>query len=336
METGNANLREKPAQSGGLSEPERIREIQLIQIELIRAFVKTCEEEGLTYYMLDGTMLGAVRHGGYIPWDDDADFGMPRPDYERFIVSAGTHLPPHFRVETYQNTPAHQNYNIRLTDDRFKVYVDCVREGRYEDVWIDIWPLDMMPVQSFSRKLRQFKLAFLRGMYQLAHFDGMISIHRTDRVWYKQMVIDICERVSIQKLFSPEKQWRALDRGLKAYDCKNAGYFLNLMGAYEFQEMLPTAVFGKGAFYAFEGMSLRGPQDHKAYLSQLYGDYMTPPPVSERYGHSARLIETERLGKDEDMLYIRGGGVILLYDRAEHLGYSGVNAAISSGKRMAA
>ena len=77
--------------SGG-SGRENIRRLQQVEAELIRLFVDICEKEHLRYYMLYGTMLGAVRHKGFIPWDDDVDFGMPRPDYERFLKIAHHYL----------------------------------------------------------------------------------------------------------------------------------------------------------------------------------------------------------------------------------------------------
>ena len=100
-----------------------VRELQLTELELIRRFVHICEKENLTYFMLGGTMLGAVRHNGYIPWDDDADFGMPREDYERFLQVGGNYLPEYIKIETFQADKSHREYIAQMVDITKKVLI---------------------------------------------------------------------------------------------------------------------------------------------------------------------------------------------------------------------
>lgn len=269
---------------------EKLRKLQLEELELIKTFVLICEKEHLMYYMLGGTMLGAIRHKGYIPWDDDADFGMPRPDYEHFLAVANKYLPDGFALSTIDSVPGHIYYIARLVNTKVKIKISGVAQQREDSVWIDIFPLDGFPTNGLLRKIHKAKLLLLRKMYRLSVFDREVLLKIKHRTWYNHLGVAFCRHVPIQKLFSQRWCWKALDSALKKYPYEKSKELLNLTGAYQFKELFDKQVFGEGAFYDFEGMRLKGPVEYDFYLKQLYGDYMKPPSVDERNKHQSELL----------------------------------------------
>lgn len=262
-----------------------IRSMQLAELELIRLFVNICEKEHLMYYMLGGTMLGAVRHKGYIPWDDDADFGMPREDYERFLQVGGNYLPEYIKIETFQADKFHREYAAQMVNISKKVSITKTLVTTEKNLWIDIFPLDGMPNNAVVRKLHQIRLLLLRKLFLLSEMDIFVPTKCETRSWYNRLGFFVCSHIPIQKLLSPQKRFSAIEKALRKYPYEHSEYNLNMMGAYKFKEMFHKKVFGKGTLYLFEDMKLRGPEDYDFYLSQLYGDYMTPPSNAEWEEH---------------------------------------------------
>lgn len=269
---------------------EKLRKLQLEELELIKVFVQICEKEQLRYYMLGGTMLGAIRHKGYIPWDDDADFGMPRPDYEHFLAVANKYLPDGFALSTIDSVPDHIYYIARLVNTKVKIKISGVAQKREDSVWIDIFPLDGFPTNGLLRLIHKAELLLLRKMYRLSVFDREVLLKIKHRTWYNHLGVAFCRHIPIQRLFSQRWCWKALDAALKKYPYEQSKELLNLTGAYQFKELFDKQVFGEGAFYDFEEMRLKGPVEYDFYLKQLYGDYMQPPSVDERNKHQSELL----------------------------------------------
>ena len=150
-----------------------IRKLHLVELNLLKKYVEICEKEKLTYYISAGTMLGAVRHHGYIPWDDDTDVMMPRKDYDRFLQVVEHYFlnKDGFVIETYQKTNDCSRYTSRLSDSRVKVKVSCSTLGKCENIWIDIYPLDGMPNGKLAKKIHEFCLLYYRALYVYSQFD---------------------------------------------------------------------------------------------------------------------------------------------------------------------
>ena len=128
-------------------------------------------------------------------------------------------------------------------------------------------------------------------MYTIARFDITVPLKREGRSWYNQIATALCACFPIQRLFSIQKRWIALDKALKKYSYETAEYIVNATAVYKFKEMYRKDVFNNGAIYEFEGIKLRGPKDYHFYLSKLYGDYMVLPPETERNWHGAEYVE---------------------------------------------
>lgn len=260
---------------------DTVRELQLIQIEIIKLFVSICEKERLTYYMSAGTMLGAVRHKGYIPWDDDADFMMPREDYEKFLQVAPKYMHGYYSIEHFYQNNQFSNCTARITTSEKKLYITSGIKPHTENVWIDILPLDGMPNKKICRLIHKGRLLFARAMFRFSSFDELTQVNK-NRPWYEKILIEFAKRFPIQKILSYPKRWKAMDKALKKYSPKTSVLWVCFFGGYKFKEMFPKTVFGKGTLYDFEGMKLRGVDDYDTYLKGIYGDYMQLPPEKKR------------------------------------------------------
>lgn len=272
-----------------MAESSNIRTLQMIDLDIVKAVVQICDAHHLRYYMLGGTMLGAVRHQGFIPWDDDIDLGMPRRDYERFLKIAPDLLPAAYRIVNYRNTPSFQYYITRVVDEDTKVIEERIgNDTRYTHASIDIFPVDGTPNNRMLRKLYFFRVLFHRAMMSLCYKDSIDR--KRPRGTAEKMLLWVMERIPVEKMTTPGRQKEAIDRLLRKQSVRKSEYIGNIMGAYRTREIVPKSWYGKGKYYQFEDIRLRGFSDADAYLTYTYGDYMQLPPEEQRKTHY-RLLE---------------------------------------------
>lgn len=252
-------------------------------LEIVKEVVRICDENGLMYYMLGGTMLGAIRHKGFIPWDDDIDLGLPRKDYEKFLEIAPKLMPNHLKLVNYKTDPDYHYYITRILDTETKVIENrFASEGKYTNVSIDIFPLDGSPNNSLLRKFYCKKLLMHRAASSL-HFKSLID--KRKRPWHEELLLKFIKLFPTDKIFSFYGQIAMCDKMLKKYDMADSLYTGNCMGAYRDRELVPTEWYGKDTYFDFENIRLRGFKEYDKYLTQLYGDYMKLPPEDRRRIH---------------------------------------------------
>ena len=263
---------------------ENIDLLHQVDLEIVKAVVELCERHQLRYYMLGGTMLGAIRHKGFIPWDDDVDLGMPREDYEKFLALAPQELPQVMKVVNYRNTPEYQYYITRILHTQTKVEEERIgNQNRYTCASIDIFPLDGTPNGKLARRIYVLRVLYHRALMSLCYKD---SIDRKRKRGAAERLFLWCmERVPVEKLTTPYRQKCKIDKLLRSQDVETSRYIGNLMGAYRAREIMPRDFFGQGTCYPFEDMQLRGPEMYDAYLTHMYGDYMTIPAPEQRKTH---------------------------------------------------
>ena len=144
-----------------------------VDLDIVKAVTALCDRHGLKPYMLGGTMLGAVRHGGFIPWDDDIDLGLFRDDYEKFQALA-SELPGHLKIVNYRNSPSYQYYITRVMDTETQVIEERIgNESRYTHASIDIFPIDGTPNNALLRKLYFFRVLYHRALMSLCYKDSI-------------------------------------------------------------------------------------------------------------------------------------------------------------------
>ncbi len=269
-----------------MSNKEELSKVQNIIWEIMKELKEYLEENHIEYYMLGGTLLGAVRHQGFIPWDDDIDIGIPREQYEEFLQNIEEKLPEHLALHTFRNKKSHHYYFSRIVDKRYALKRTGSIVERDEEVWIDIFPLDGMPNNGLIRRIHMMKLLCVRAMYHISCFDK-VNLKRPNRPLLEKIVIKIVEKTGVGRNSDMYKWLEKLDKLLKKYPYQKSNWVVNFMGQYKFKEMFPKSYYGTGKLYEFEDDKMTGPVNSDLVLRQMYGDYMKPPKEQDKNAHAA-------------------------------------------------
>lgn len=277
---------------------KRLNDTQRYILHVLREVIRVLDELDIPYYMQGGTMLGAIRHKGFIPWDDDVDLGIPRADYERLLEQVSARLPEDLELRTYDDETDHHYYFARIVDKRYQIRRMGSLEERLENIWVDLFPLDGMPDGALARQWHKFRLLMTRLKFHLSCFEK-VNIKRPGRPLVERIIIKIAMITRVGKWFDTRKQLDKMDRLLKKYPPENSKWLVNFTGqtSYKFNEMFRKEVYGEKTCYPFEDLRLAGPEQYDVYLRSLYGDYMIPPKEGDRNAHVSELVPIEE-GRD--------------------------------------
>ena len=268
-----------------------LNETQSYIMHVLRSLIAVLDELQIPYYMQGGTMLGSIRHGGFIPWDDDVDLGIPRQAYERLLKEIPAKLPENLELRTYWDETDHHYYFARIVDTRYQIRRMGSLEERLENIWVDLFPLDGMPNGKVARQWHKLRLTAVRLKYHLSCFEK-VNIKRPGRPLVERIIIRFAMLTRIGKWFNTRRQLDKMDMLLKKYPPEQSDWVVNFMGqtSYRFNEMFRKEIYGEGRMYPFETMLLTGPELYDDYLKSLYGDYMVPPEEKDRNAHVSELV----------------------------------------------
>ena len=259
-------------------------------IDVLSVFIRICEAQGLRYFCAGGTAIGAVRHQGMIPWDDDIDVFMPRPDYDRFLRLAAHSMPEGYEVLSPYATKDYPMYFAKMCNARTTLLenerIPCVF-----GLYIDIFPLDGAcdDVETCYREKRRFKRLMnkLEAVSTRNSFGEYIGLLTKRREWGRFVVktVAFCCRSWLRR-----RLLKQMDSIAYGHDYALSSRVVTYSGAYQRQEIYPKAWLETPQMFAFEGLMVNLPHDYDAYLRHFFGDYMTLPPVEQRASHHQKVF----------------------------------------------
>ena len=261
-------------------EPEILRKIQEIELYILKEFKKICEENNISYFLVAGTLLGAIRHKGFIPWDDDIDVGMLRPDFDKFIEVCKTKLDTtKFFLQIPENEVSSADYGIaRLRLNNTHIVIESRKNINCHDgFFIELFPYDNIPDNIILAKIYGNGFAVLKRVFAIR--KGYISNPRT---LYAKLAVR-----TAQVLLKTIKT-KTIEKWLKKYPYryskKRTKQVLPLTEGYahenhDFKTVseLSTAMFEDELFLI--------PKEYDKYLTEQYGDYMKLPPIEQQKNH---------------------------------------------------
>lgn len=258
-----------------------LAELKTIELEILTNVANLCDSLGLRYSICGGTLLGAIRHKGFIPWDDDIDMFMPRPDYNK-LISYCKNNETAFDLLCFETNPDYGYLFAKAMDKNTVIYEENGNPTNLDmGVYIDIFPIDgLADTYEESKKLFS-KTSFKREMLVAKNWKRYFR--SKTKAWYYEPIrfafFVVSRFVSRKKLIaSIQKQYAHID-----FDsCK---YAATVCGAYRLKEIMPMEVYQPYTELEFEGRKFKAMQAWDTYLKNIYGDYMQLPPEDKRVTH---------------------------------------------------
>lgn len=247
-----------------------LREVQLSCLEVLKVFDAFARKNGLRYYLSGGTLLGAVRHKGFIPWDDDVDLMMPRGDYER-LLRLSQNLPEgQYRFYSVDTDKNYVRPWARMTDQGTSLSTGSIFDGDTAATFIDIFPIDGVPAGRLATKWFFIRLRINDALWRTAtrntirDYERLQTLKKVLRKLLKftgaQFFARRMNRIAMRYAYGPSKF-----RGV------------SMITHYGSREKMPAEVFDHAVEVDFEGLRLPAPCGWDTYLTRLYGDYMQLP-----------------------------------------------------------
>lgn len=267
-----------------------LQEIQDAEFLLLCEFDRVCRKNNLRYGLCGGTLLGAVRHQGFIPWDDDIDVVMPRPDYEKLMAIADDELPVYYKLAYPYNDEDTPHAYGKLQDLRTTL-VEFPDSKRIEThLYVDIFPIDGMPEdciqQERHRKKVRRRFLTLYG-FKIAKYNKTLPQSLMKKLIWQ--IISLCDRVVPKHFFI-----RRVDKIVKKYAFDESKYSAVIVAGYGSREVMPHIVYGFDKEILFRDKIFKVMNKTDYYLTNLYGDYMTLPPEDQRIHHNMEVWWNEK------------------------------------------
>ena len=262
-----------------------IRPLQLRMLKILLAFDKVCREHDLRYCIFAGTLLGAIRHKGFIPWDDDMDVGMPRPDYERFIQHAAEWLPTPYEFVCAEND---ENYPLPFgkIQDASTTLIERKHLSYLGGIYVDVFPYDGVPANQLKRRVHYASFECFKQILYLVYRDPYKHGHGPS-CWIPLLC---------RKLFTKKGIQQKIRRILTKYDFDQCRYTADYTDG--LRGVMRKSVYDTYANYEFEKEKVQGPKLYEEYLTRIYGDYKQLPDTEHRRQHNFYYLDLNKPYKE--------------------------------------
>lgn len=257
-----------------------MNEIQSCILSIYESVAKICNEHGLRYYAINGTCLGAVRHGGFIPWDDDMDLAMPIEDFSKFIKVAPSLLPHHLELVYFGTTPSYSHIFIKVADasTTFIEPSEMSDPQRFKGVWLDITPLSAFP----GSRHQQILFAEKNKLFGRLAAISKLPINEMGSLKSKLAWL-VLHPVVVKRKTDSLDSWL---RFLECFPVNEPTAHVSLWSPENPSHMvIPSRCFAGYIDMPFEDVTMRVPIGYDEYLSLQYKHYMELPAPEKRKTH---------------------------------------------------
>ena len=260
--------------------------IQKVELGILLDVDRVCRQLGVNYFIVGGTLLGAVRHKGFIPWDDDIDIGMMRADYEVFVQKAQALLPEGLFLQTrFTDKELPCCYAKVRRDDTTFIETSTKDRNIHHGIYVDIFPFDYYPQNRIRAKLNKIRL--------------LLITHKVNEAFYTEEAPEYSLRGRIAHTLSGwlyrDVNSALADRDRICRSVPQSPLVTNYNGAWGDREVVRAEWVTHYTELTFEGHPVQAPAAYDAYLRNVYGAYMELPPVEKRVPHHyAEAIDTEK------------------------------------------
>ncbi|MGM0883315.1 MAG: LicD family protein [Bacillota bacterium] len=252
-----------------------LRQMKDIELEILKKVVEFCDDNNLRYFLAGGTLLGAIRHKGFIPWDDDIDIIMPRKDYMKFLQLSNNGIGNKLKViDAYNSTDYYYPFAKVFDSDTKLIEHDI--STKEIGVYIDIFPMDGLPTNiELSRK----------HINKIYYFNILrfLMIHKLKKHSRKPHLLLMSTLLNY--LFRFKWIIKKMDELATKYDFDSCEYVAVVVSGYGQKERIEKKDFSNFVKVEFEKEYFNAPVGYERYLTNLYGNYMVLPPVDKRISH---------------------------------------------------
>lgn len=254
-----------------------LEELKQIELQILIELDRICRENKITYYLDGGTLIGAVRHKGFIPWDDDIDVCMPRCDYEKFKII----IRDNYKYKLLDEDEPDYYYSFgKLVDNRtVLIEHDSIYHPRNLGVNIDIFPLDGMPEDSYELDKHYDDIQLQKKILILCGSKG-VKFRKNILLWWKDFALWWPNR----KLNMDELKYK-FRCTVQKYDFNNSSMIISGGSVYGRKDIIPKKFFRGTTELEFGGHSFYTMSGYDGYLTHYYNDYMQLPPIEKQKSH---------------------------------------------------
>lgn len=269
------------------------QDLQIIknaELRIVNEINQICLRNNIKYSMIGGTLIGAVRHHGFIPWDDDIDLMMERSEYERFLSISEKELSEEFYIADYEHTPSIGEPFTKIMMKN-TVMKECFTgsSNAPAGIFVDIFPVDNAPESKIFKTIQRYKNYSLRKKILIK------SDYRFGKTGVKKIIYDALGKFTFESKSDLVRKYR---NNQTKYNHRNTAEYVSLCGAYDYnRETLPKQWLSEYIFLEFEGQKLMAFRDYDKILRHYFGDYMKLPPENERIcRHAVAELDLRQIG----------------------------------------